>query len=183
MASQAKAAEVLAVLKNAGDDRDCENQLVLLLGYDCFDFIKVLKKNRLMSKLILIIKNKNVIYIFFSDLVLYCTLLASSQSESERAALRKKMESDPFLARILRQMDTKEVDDIKENSASASRKKIRVADEDDDDINSGGLKQQVAGSRKVLDLEDLVFSQGSHFMSNKRCQLPDGSFRKQRKGM
>lgn len=50
MASQAKAAEVLAVLKNAGDDRDCENQLVLLLGYDCFDFIKVLKKNRLMSK-------------------------------------------------------------------------------------------------------------------------------------
>lgn len=50
MASQAKAAEVLAVLKNAGDDRDCENQLVLLLGYDCFDFIKVLKKNRQMSK-------------------------------------------------------------------------------------------------------------------------------------
>lgn len=50
MASQAKAAEVLAVLKNAGDDRDCENQLVLLLGYDCFDFIKVLKKNRLMSE-------------------------------------------------------------------------------------------------------------------------------------
>lgn len=55
MASQAKAAEVLSVLKNAGDDRDCENQLVLLLGYDCFDFIKVLKKNRLMSKIILII--------------------------------------------------------------------------------------------------------------------------------
>ncbi|XP_023804025.1 U5 small nuclear ribonucleoprotein 200 kDa helicase-like, partial [Cyanistes caeruleus] len=36
--------------------------------------------------------------------------------------------------------------------------------------------------RQVLDLEDLVFSQGSHFMANKRCQLPDGSFRRQRKG-
>lgn len=34
----------------------------------------------------------------------------------------------------------------------------------------------------MLDLEDLVFAQGSHFMANKRCQLPDGSFRKQRKG-
>lgn len=114
---------------------------------------------------------------------MYCTLLASSQSESERAALRKKMESDPYLAKILRQMDTKEVDDIKESSASAGRKKIRAADEDDDDLNAGDPKQLVAGTRKVLDLEDLIFSQGSHFMSNKRCQLPDGSFRKQRKGL
>lgn len=113
---------------------------------------------------------------------MYCTLLASSQSESERAALRKKMESDPFLARILRQMDTKEIDDIKENSAS-STKKIRAADDDDDDMNTGDPKQLVAGTRKVLDLDDLIFSQGSHFMSNKRCQLPDGSFRKQRKGI
>uniref|UniRef100_A0A669F6W3 U5 small nuclear ribonucleoprotein 200 kDa helicase n=1 Tax=Oreochromis niloticus TaxID=8128 RepID=A0A669F6W3_ORENI len=36
--------------------------------------------------------------------------------------------------------------------------------------------------RQLLDLDDLAFSQGSHFMANKRCQLPDGSFRKQRKG-
>lgn len=110
--------------------------------------------------------------------------MASSQSESERAALRRKMESDPFLSKILRQMDTKEIDDIKESSASAANKKRRAADEDDDDdMNTGDPKQQVAGTRKVLDLDDLIFSQGSHFMSNKRCQLPDGSFRKQRKGM
>lgn len=37
-------------------------------------------------------------------------------------------------------------------------------------------------SRQLLDLDDLTFTQGSHFMANKRCQLPDGSFRKQRKG-
>jgi len=36
--------------------------------------------------------------------------------------------------------------------------------------------------RRLLDLEDLSFQQGSHFMTNKRCQLPDGSLRKQRKG-
>lgn len=36
--------------------------------------------------------------------------------------------------------------------------------------------------KQLLDLEDLAFTQGSHFMANKRCQLPDGSFRKQRKG-
>lgn len=37
-------------------------------------------------------------------------------------------------------------------------------------------------TRQLLDLDDLAFTQGSHFMANKRCQLPDGSFRKQRKG-
>lgn len=50
MVSQARAAEVLAVLKDAADDRECENQLVLLLGYDCFDFIKQLKKYRHTGK-------------------------------------------------------------------------------------------------------------------------------------
>lgn len=39
-----------------------------------------------------------------------------------------------------------------------------------------------AVARRLLDLEDLSFQQGSHFMTNKRCQLPDGSLRKQRKG-
>ena len=34
----------------------------------------------------------------------------------------------------------------------------------------------------MLDLEDLAFKDGSHLMANKKCQLPDGSFRKQRKG-
>uniref|UniRef100_A0A671XYS1 U5 small nuclear ribonucleoprotein 200 kDa helicase n=1 Tax=Sparus aurata TaxID=8175 RepID=A0A671XYS1_SPAAU len=41
---------------------------------------------------------------------------------------------------------------------------------------------QSMAPRQVLDLDDLTFTQGSHFMANKRCQLPDGSFRKQRKG-
>lgn len=44
------------------------------------------------------------------------------------------------------------------------------------------LQFQALAPRQVLDLEDLVFAQGSHFMANKRCQLPDGSFRRQRKG-
>ena len=35
---------------------------------------------------------------------------------------------------------------------------------------------------QMLDLDDLSFSHGSHLMANKKCQLPDGSFRKQKKG-
>lgn len=36
--------------------------------------------------------------------------------------------------------------------------------------------------KKILDLESMVFSQGSHLMSNKKCKLPDGSFKRSRKG-
>ena len=36
--------------------------------------------------------------------------------------------------------------------------------------------------KEMLDLKDLTFEQGSHLMTNKKCLLPDGSFRKQKKG-
>ena len=41
---------------------------------------------------------------------------------------------------------------------------------------------QPLDSTAILDLDDLTFAQGSHLMANKRCQLPEGSYRKQRKG-
>ena len=44
--SQQKSREVLDILKTASDERECENRLVLLLGYDCFDLIKVMVVNR-----------------------------------------------------------------------------------------------------------------------------------------
>ncbi|XP_043274954.1 putative U5 small nuclear ribonucleoprotein 200 kDa helicase isoform X2 [Venturia canescens] len=158
MVSQARAAEVLNILKDAGDDRDCENQLVILLGYDCFNFIKQLKKYRQM--------------------IAYCTMLASSQSESERQKIRNKMNDDPGLAKILRQLDTgKGEDDTDETMEARAQRKRREENED-----TGGPGGQVQGTRNLIDLEDLTFAQGSHFMANKSCELPDGSFRKQRKG-
>jgi pre-mRNA-splicing helicase BRR2 len=38
-----------------------------------------------------------------------------------------------------------------------------------------------AAGRRVLELEALAFQQGSHLMSNKRCELPAGSYRTQKK--
>ena len=48
--SQAKANDVMDILQNAHDDLDFENRLVLELGRECFDFIRILKKHRQMSK-------------------------------------------------------------------------------------------------------------------------------------
>uniref|UniRef100_A0A8C5MH69 U5 small nuclear ribonucleoprotein 200 kDa helicase n=1 Tax=Leptobrachium leishanense TaxID=445787 RepID=A0A8C5MH69_9ANUR len=159
--SQKKADEVLEILKTAGDDRDCENQLVLLLGFNTFDFIKVLRQHRMM--------------------ILYCTLLASAQSEAEKERIMGKMDSDPELSKYLYQLhETEKEDLIREERTRRERvRQSRV----DTDLESMELDQGEAFTpRQVLDLEDLVFAQGSHFMANKRCQLPDGSFRRQRKG-
>lgn len=158
MISQAKSTEVLEVLKNSGDDRECENQLVLLLGYDCFDFIKQLKKYRQM--------------------ILYCTILAKAQSETERQNIRERMRSDGNLSKILRQLDTGKNDDDDMDGGASSLNKRKEQNEDNAETGAG----QVTGQRKILELEEMTFAQGSHFMANKRCQLPDGSFRKQRKG-
>lgn len=162
LVSQAKADEVLSILKNSNDERDCENQMVLLLGYDCFQFIKILKKNRQM--------------------ILYCTLLAKSQSENERSRIREEMRNDPQLLKILKQIETGKGDEISEYEDKSKAKKRRQEIDDDEDMMEVDDSGKMDGTRKVLELEDLVFTQGSHFMANKKCQLPDGSFRKQRKG-
>ncbi|GIY38374.1 u5 small nuclear ribonucleoprotein 200 kDa helicase [Caerostris extrusa] len=161
--AQTRAGEVLEILKTAVDDRDVENQLVLLLGYNQFEFIKILRQHRQM--------------------ILYCSLLASLQSGAEKSKLKEKMQNDPELEKILRQLENTDKEDIiqEERQRRAQVRQARVdADIEAMDIDGESLPQ--LQQCRVLDLEDLSFSHGSHFMANKRCQLPDGSFRKQRRG-
>lgn len=57
MCLQAKSSEVLKALAEAADDRDLENRLVLLLGYDCFEFVKLLNKYRYTGTVITVLSN------------------------------------------------------------------------------------------------------------------------------
>ncbi|XP_070541263.1 U5 small nuclear ribonucleoprotein 200 kDa helicase-like [Ptychodera flava] len=161
--SQTKSAEVLDILKNAADDGQCENQLVVLLGFSQFDFIKVLRQHRPM--------------------ILYCTLLASAQSEAERLRIEDKMKHDPELSLILKALQETESEDIiqEERARRAAARQTRI-ETDLEAMEVDEASEMQAVPKQVLDLEDLSFAQGSHFMANKRCQLPDGSYRKQRKG-
>ncbi|BFY98347.1 hypothetical protein BsWGS_01387 [Bradybaena similaris] len=159
--AQSKANEVLEILKTAGDDREAETKLVMLLDVSHFEFIKVLRQHRQM--------------------ILYCTLLAQAQTTSEKKKIEQKMSSDAELAYILKSLQSTDQDDIvsEERARRQQARQSRVAadieamDVDDEDE---------VGPVQTLYLEDLVFTQGSHLMANKRCQLPDGSYRKQRKG-
>lgn len=159
--SRSKSEEVLEVLKTASDERDLENKLVLLLGHDKFSIIKVVRKHRKM--------------------VLYCTLLAMAETVKERKELESVMKADEELSEILSQLSEYEHEDLvqAERARKAAARKTRI----DADLNAvEGEDTMSRFARKILDLEDLSFKDGSHLMANKKCQLPDGSFRKQRKG-
>ena len=52
-----KAEEVLNILKTASDNHELENKLIALLGYEQFEFIKILRTHRQMSKFFLHLRN------------------------------------------------------------------------------------------------------------------------------
>lgn len=155
--AQAKAAEVLKILEQANDDREAEIQLIVLLGFDLFDFIKLLRQNR--------------------QTILFCTLLAQAQKQSERAKIIETMKNDPVLIDILKKLESSHLESINigDKNSEITSTDDKMDEGNDEESNS------FASKVKLLDLEDLSFQQGSHFMANKRCQLPEGSFRQQRK--
>ncbi|XP_065882563.1 U5 small nuclear ribonucleoprotein 200 kDa helicase-like [Dysidea avara] len=163
MKSQKEADEVLEILKHSVNDIECENKLVLLLGHDRFSFIKILLKNR--------------------KTVLYCTLLARTNDDDERQAIEEEMKKDQDTHRILKTLSKIEDEDLvqEELVRKAAARKSRV-DADLDAEDASQQEKKGLGSRKVLDLDDLSFTHGSHFMANKRCQLPDRSYRQNMKG-
>ncbi|CAF3825762.1 unnamed protein product [Adineta steineri] len=158
-----KAQEVLEILQTASDDRELENQLVMLLGYDQFDFIKTLRTHRQM--------------------ILYCTLLASSQSPSEKVKIEEKMKSDPELVWILQALsETDRSDAVQDDRERRTSSKKSRGEDGDQDTMETETAETINNPQHVVNLEDLTFAQGSHFMANKSCRLPDGSFRLQKKG-
>ena len=165
-ASQKVAEEVLAVLKQVKDDRECETQLVNLLDYDKFDLIRRIRKNR--------------------QLLLYGILLARMGSDEERGALKAAMAADPVLAPVLRHLEGGEDADAAGPRGRKAKKRgaDEAADGDDGEAPEAGAAAAsgTLGSAATLVLEDLAFAQGGHLMANKKCSLPEGSHRKTHKG-
>eukprot|EP00959_Pyramimonas_sp_CCMP1952_P228409 4775557-Pyramimonas_sp.AAC.2 len=49
--------------------------------------------------------------------------------------------------------------------------------EEDGPGSKKGAEGAAAAGRRLLELDALAFQQGGHLMSNKRCELPAGSYR------
>ena len=147
----------------AGEDlHDIENQLVLALDYSNFELIKLLLKNR--------------------KKVVWCTRLARAQGD-DVDNIKASMQADPEAAAILQKLESVHTSErdrrsaLERNIREEARKLKTGFDQDEPEQDL-----PTTSGRKLLDLEDLVFQQAGHFMSNKTCVLPKGAFRTAKKG-
>ncbi|KAF0990898.1 hypothetical protein HZS_5841, partial [Henneguya salminicola] len=103
------------------------------------------------------------------NMVLYCTLLAAAQTEDEKSHIENTMLQTPQLSQILAQV---------KSGSNNVKKMVKKKDE----VGSAEFEGAKDSQYHTIDLETLAFKEGSHLMSNKKCHLPEGSYRKQRKG-
>ncbi|CAM9911870.1 unnamed protein product, partial [Phaeothamnion confervicola] len=180
--------QVLEVLKPEREERECENALVRLLDFDKFELIKVLLQNRAK--------------------VYYCTRLKQAQTDEERADVVDEMSTDlagggPAILEALQRTESasswnqdrtadfekktrKEARALNKGAGEAGR--VMVVDEGEGGVagpaaaGTGTGGAGVGGAAVAVDLDAMVFPEGGHFMANKRCELPAGAWRAQKKG-
>ncbi|KAG6914415.1 hypothetical protein DXG01_000484, partial [Tephrocybe rancida] len=148
-----KTASVLSILGSESNLRDCENQLMELFNFESYHITKKFLKNR--------------------DVVVWCTKLMRSDADERvnvEVAMREK-----GVGWILRELagdrQTKARDDAMDVDSKPEVPKTAT-------LAPGSTVQP----KRTVDLESMAFSQGGHLMSNKKCKLPDGSFKRAKKG-
>ncbi|KAK9818381.1 hypothetical protein WJX72_011703 [[Myrmecia] bisecta] len=162
--AQTLAEEVFNTLQERTDDRDVENKLVMLLEYEKFDLVKLLLKNRLK--------------------IVWCMRLKRAEDDAEVQRIEAEMAGSEDTAAVLDQLhatraSAKERQSAMERSIREEARRLRQGGAE------GGAGEGAGGAaagRKAVDLESLVFAQGGHLMSNKKCDLPRGSYRTAYKG-
>ncbi|KIM35850.1 hypothetical protein M413DRAFT_449581 [Hebeloma cylindrosporum] len=148
-----KAASVLSILGSESSARDCENQLMELFDYQSFHITAKFLKNR--------------------DVVVWCTKLMRSDADERvnvEVAMREK-----GLGWILRELAGDRQAKSNDNAMDVDKPAVvpKTAT-----LAPGSTLQP----KRTVDLESMAFSQGGHLMSNKKCKLPDGSFKRAKKG-
>jgi pre-mRNA-splicing helicase BRR2 len=163
--AQSKTSDALTILEDSSlAIRDRENSLMELFDYDKFDLVKILTRN--------------------SDIILWGTKLARAGHDgSDREGVENEMVSKGFgwILSKLKEAPEKKGDirkGVVEDAMDIDDKPQRAAAV----VPAMVEEEDVLPPRKLLDLDDLAFAQGGHLMSNKKCKLPDGSFKKTQKG-
>lgn len=158
-----KATSTLEILSAESNVRDCENSLMELFDYDKFEMVELLIKNR--------------------DLIVWCTKLGRANDE-ERLDIEVSMREGGFNW-ILKQFRG-------ERGGSKGGPPAGLIPMDlDDDAKERARKLTTKATlapgstvqpRKGVDLEAMVFSQGGHLNTNTKVRLPEGSFKRSKKG-
>ncbi len=179
----AKVADDILNILEVPDVRECENKLLLLLGFDWFDFIRKLTSHRLLLWACIKLKRarddteKQHIEdtVKKSDLNVWHRLYSKesvenwTQDRMTRTAKETKKEAEQLNVTATEPGIISALKDDDETDNRWDRQKQQQ------DLNGGSVPSE-------LDLDALAFTSGGHFMSNKKCDLPEGSWRAMRKG-
>lgn len=144
--------------------RDIENDLMELFDYEHHELVQKLIANR--------------------EKVVWLTRLARAENEEEKNTIKREMASEG-LRWILDELEGKTDD---------GQKKIKMDIKMDIDSGAFADKEgqkperpegQLVGGlqpRKLINLENLIFDQGNHLMTNPKVRLPEGSTKRTFKG-
>jgi len=145
--------KTMDLLSSDTDLRDLENSLAEVFGYENFEMVALLIKNR--------------------DAIVWCTKLARS-SEEERHDIEVAMR-ERGLGWILRAL-------IGDRSGTSQVTSLRSTKQTEVDGLRQPSTQVDNRSQRIIDIESMIFAQGGHTMSNKKVKLPTGSFKRTGKG-
>jgi pre-mRNA-splicing helicase BRR2 len=194
-AAEAATRALEALMDAKLSERDCENTLVTILGYEAFDTVRLLLTNRAR--------------------ITWCIKLSRTGATGpERDAIEAEMATDPAGSKVLRDLrgDTEEtggadagatagasgamdVDDESKPNASSNNNNaggdgggddmdgvVDAAAAANSNNNNNKPAAAVASRRpRVMNLTAMAFAQGGHTMTNPSCDLP-GSVLTQHKG-
>ena len=148
----------LELLGSEAELRDLENSLAEMFGYENFDLVALLTKNR--------------------EVIVWCTKLARSSDQEKQdveVAMREK-----GVGYILRQLRGGAA--LDSSSGAAGSFSASAAQAPAVPTKANIQPGTIAAPRKVIDIDSLIFTEGSHLMSRKKVKLPEGSFKRQMKG-
>ncbi|KAG7292219.1 hypothetical protein NEMBOFW57_002254 [Staphylotrichum longicolle] len=168
-----KSLQALKILSGEPDEpggeekqlRDIENDLMELFDYEHHEIVQKLIENR--------------------EKVVWLTRLARAENREERDTIEREMASEG-LRWILDELHGKSQDDQK-------KPKMEIKMDIDKEAFADGRPQtqeqrsegQLVGGlqpKKLINLENLIFDQGNHLMTNPRVTLPEGTTKRTFKG-
>nr|WCZ58359.1 U5 small nuclear ribonucleoprotein 200 kDa helicase [Paratrimastix eleionoma] len=154
--------EILTCLGSSVNSQTCENELVTLLHYFQFDFVKLLLKNR--------------------QTIFYCSRLKQAQSEQDRHQIEEEMVKQPETQTLLETLQEAQQSGgkgVSSGSFEKTEKELKKFRQTNLDARE---KAELKSTHQTLDLSSLTFEEGAHKMTNKKWILPTGSHVEKKKG-
>jgi len=167
-----KALSALQILSGEPDEpggeekqlRDIENDLMELFDYEHHELVQELIENR--------------------EKVVWLTRLARAENQEDRDTVEREMASEG-LRWILDELHGKTKDDQKKPKMEIKMEIDSTPFADEAASKPERAEGQLVGGlqpRKLINLENLIFDQGNHLMTNPKVRLPEGSTKRTFKG-